>query len=62
MMTFQGRKAFMNLGIKECVIKACLALYGMLTIGHRGFSGVPGIKKQIESEFLRSSGTHQSIK
>jgi hypothetical protein len=48
MITIQGRKAFMNLGIKGCVTKACLALYGVLTIGHRGFRGVLGIRKERE--------------
>jgi hypothetical protein len=62
MMNFQGRKAFMNLGIKGCVIKACLALYGILTECHRRFRGLLGIRKQREreSELLRKSGTHQS--
>jgi len=50
-ITFQGRKAFMNLGIKGCVIKACLALYGVLTIGHRSFRGVLGIRKEKVSSF-----------
>jgi len=29
LINFQGRKAFMNLRIKRCVIKAFLALYGL---------------------------------
>lgn len=59
-MNFQDRKAFMNLGIKGCVIKACLALYGVLTIGHRGFRGLFGIRKERESSFEALVPTNQT--
>ena len=59
-ITFQGRKAFVNLGIKGCVIKACLALYCVLTIGQRGFRGVLGIRKERVSSFETLVSSNQT--